>query len=459
MQSPSDPDIASPTFNFSEALRHGKLNRRQGLMLLMLGLLVMVDGMDAQMLAVIARSIMHDLNLPISVFGLVYSTGLLGGALGLIVMSTAADRLFGPKCVTIAAMTLAGLATLLTPAVSNLTELLAIRLVTGFALGAAIPGIFALAAEFAPKQVSRPVTSSLIACTPLGSFLGGMLGRVMVPDYGWPALLYVGGGLTLLVALLAVWLLPESIHFSLQVKNDGVRALAAATRLYGPLATDRVIVDHVDVVEVRKSPVARLFSPDLWRFTILVWISGILSSALIYFIMSWTPTLLEKSGSVSAAGMNAAAMFGIGGAVGTILQGWLTKTFNIYRVMLVEMGISVVAMTSMPLIIYDPVLAPVAIFVLSAAICAYQTGFVLIVIEAYPSDIRSTGFGWSYGINRIGATSAPVVTGLLIALGWTPGQLFVGAALPGLISALALIGVGMLLRKRELGADAQSQPA
>lgn len=456
MRSPTDFEITPEPFNVSEVLRTGRMTGRQFLMVAMLGLLILIDGMDTQVLALIARRIMGDLGLPISAFGIVFSTGLLGSVVGALVMSPIADRVLGPKGVVVVAMALAGLATLATPVVSTLPELLALRFVAGLGLGAVMPGIFSLASGYAPKSVFRPVTSSLIAFMPLGSFLGGMLGLAVVPTFGWQMLLYVGGALTLAITLVTSLLLPESIHFLLGVKKDEKGAQAAARRLFPAYTGARVVVDDLDQEAATKQPFARLFSRDLWRFTILVWVSGILSQGILYFVLSWTPALLEKSGSTSSLGMSAAAMFGIGGAVGTVAQGWLTKAFNIYRVMLTEMAIYVTAVLLLSVFIDHVILAPIMVLILSAAICAYQTGFVLILIEAYPSDIRSTGFGWSYGVGRIGATIAPALTGWLVSLHWTPKDIFIAAAGPGVISALALLAIRILLLQRERALKARS---
>lgn len=445
---PAGPAASGP-FDLSAALRERKLNGRQALLVLVLGLLILFDGMDTQVLGLIARDVMGDLGLPVSTFGIVFSIGMLGGVIGALVMSPIADRVLGPKKVTVIAMAIAGFATLATPGVRSLSELLLVRFVAGLGLGAATPCIFALASGYVPASASRPVTSSLIAFMPLGSFLGGMIGRAVVPAHGWPMLLYVGGVLTLMLAGIAIWRLPESVYFLLVVKKDERRASQAANILFPGMAGEGVVVDHSGRDVEARQPFVRLFARDLWRFTLLLWLSNILSQGILYFVLGWTPALLEKSGTASAIGMNAAAMFGIGGALGTAAQGWLTRTFDIYRVMLLEMALYVGAVLVLPFIIDDPTLAPATVFLLSAGICAYQTGFVLILIEAYPSDVRSTGFGWSYGIGRVGATLAPALTGFLVGAGWTPGQIFVAAASPGILSAVALVGIAILLRQRE----------
>lgn len=449
MRSITESELYTEAFNVSEVLRNGPFTLRQFLMVTILGLLILIDGMDTQVLALIARSIMNEIGSPLSAFGVVFSTGLLGSVAGALVMSPIADRVLGPKGVVVLAMAIAGAATFATPYISSLTQLLAIRFVAGLGLGAVMPAIFSLAAEYSPKSVFRPVTSSLIAFMPLGSFLGGLVGLIVVPAYGWQMLLHVGGALTMLLVVIAAFILPESIHFLLGVKCDERRARVAAGKLFRQYRGGSVVVDDVDQEGAAKQPFARLFSTELWRFTVLVWLSGILSQGILYFVLSWTPALLEKSGSTGGLGMSAAAMFGIGGALGTLAQGWLTKVFNIYRVMFAEMVVYVLAVLSLSLFIENSVLAPVMVLILSAAICAYQTGFVLIIMEAYPSDVRSTGFGWSYGVGRIGATIAPALTGWLVSRDWTPHNIFIAAAFPGLACGLAVVGICILLSRRE----------
>ncbi|MFV3077715.1 MFS transporter [Niveispirillum fermenti] len=436
-----------PVVNFTAEVRDGPIRARQVAVIVTLGLLVLFDGMDTQMLGVIANEMTRDLGLSISNFGVVFSFGLLGGIAGALLISPLADRLLGRKTITVAAMAVAGLATIATPLATNLHELLVIRFIAGVGLGAALPSIFALVSEFSPKRFSRPITSSLIAFMPLGSFLAGVIGRFVVPAHGWPMLLYVGGGLTLFLTLLAAWILPESVYFLARIKNNQQRALKAARALLPDLRAGAVMVEDADGTAEKKQPVARLFAGGFWKFTLLIWLAYIMNQGILYFVLSWTPALLQKSGLATAAGMDAAAMFGLGGALGTALQGWLATKVNIHKLMFAEMALYLVAILTLPFILHDGVLTSVAVFFIAVGICAYQAGFILIVVESYPNDIRATGFGWALGIGRIGATAAPVLAGMLVGLGWGAGQIFVAASIPGMISATALLLIALLARR------------
>lgn len=436
----------SSAINFSEEVRQARLGPRQLLVILVLGMLVLLDGMDTQMLGMVAHDLTRDLGLPISTFGIVFSSGLLGALIGALALSPLADRFIGRKTMAIWAMGTASIATIATPFATGLGSLLVIRIVAGIGLGAALPSIFTLVSEFSPKRYARGITSSLVAFMPLGSFVGGVIARAVVPDFGWQMLLYVGGGMTLVLTVIAARVLPESVYFLLRIRNDPARAGVAARKLLPGLPAGSIRVDEDEPSRDGRQPVRRLFSDGFWKFTLLVWVAYIINQGILYFVLSWTPALLKQSGMATTAGMDAAATFGIGGAIGTAAQGWLATRFNLYRLMLVEMMLFLVAMISLPLLLGDPVLAPAVIFFVAFGICAFHAGFILIVVESYPNAIRTTGFGWALGIGRIGATAAPVLAGALVAAGWSAGQIFVAAAIPGAVSALALIGISFLLR-------------
>lgn len=447
MSSKADP--VQPTVNFAEMVREGPLRGRQILVLFTLGLLVLFDGMDTQMLGVIAHDMTRELSVPISQFGMVFSAGLLGALVGGVILSPLADGMLGRKTIAVSAMTIAGLTTLATPHAGSFGTLLVVRFIAGIGLGAALPAIFTLVSEFSPSRFSRPITSAMVAFAPLGSLLGGVFGRVVVPDHGWQMLLYVGGTVTLLLAALAFWLLPESVHFLLHVKRSPQRALASARGFLRGIPIGSLEIVEAEPAGKTRQPVLRLFTDGLWKLSALVWIMFILNQGILYFVLGWTPALLQKSGLTTTAGMDAAAMFGLGGAIGTIAQGWLATRFNIYRLMVVEMALYVVAILLMPAVLDDATLAPAMVFLIAAGICAYQAGAIMIVVESYPDAIRTTGFGWAFGVGRMGATVAPILAGSLVAAGWSSGHIFTVAAVPGVLSVLALIGIAIILRRRD----------
>src|ERR1700728_1527626 len=86
----------------------------------------LLDGYDTQAIGYTAPAIAQALNLPMKVFGPVFSAGLLGAAVGALSFGPLADR-FGRKRFMVAATIIFAVFSLLTVRVSSLPELLACR--------------------------------------------------------------------------------------------------------------------------------------------------------------------------------------------------------------------------------------------------------------------------------------------------------------------------------------------
>jgi AAHS family 4-hydroxybenzoate transporter-like MFS transporter len=97
--------------------------------------------------------------------------------------------------------------------VHSLEQLLVVRFLAGFGLGATMPNAMALVSEYSPKR-SR-VTAMLIVSSAftIGAAVAGFVAAWLIPNFGWRAVFYVGGTVPLVIGV-AMWLaLPESMQF------------------------------------------------------------------------------------------------------------------------------------------------------------------------------------------------------------------------------------------------------
>ena len=113
----------------------------------------------------------------------------------------------------VTAVTLFGVLTLCTGFVGNVGELLVLRTLTGFGLGAALPLTFVVANEYAPLRIRARMVASMACGFAIGAALGGLLQAEMVPYFGWQGIFYVGGVVPLILAIALVLMLPESVRF------------------------------------------------------------------------------------------------------------------------------------------------------------------------------------------------------------------------------------------------------
>ena len=82
--------------------------------------------------------------------------------------------------------------------------------------------------------------------------------------------------------------------------------------------------------------VTHLFTEGRTLGTLLLWVPFFMNLLILYFILSWLPSLLRQAGMPVSAGITAVLSFSIGGIVGTILQGPLMKGVGVFPAILGE---------------------------------------------------------------------------------------------------------------------------
>jgi MFS transporter, AAHS family, 4-hydroxybenzoate transporter len=177
----------------------------------------------------------------------------------------------------------------------------------------------------------------------------------------------------------------------------------------------------------------------------MLWIPFFMNLLILYFILSWLPSLLRQAGMPVSAGITAVLVFSIGGILGTLLQGPVMKACGVYATMITEFAASLVLVVIASLVFANfPVMMAVT-FVLGISVQGAQAGMNALAAMFYPTVIRSTGVGWALGVGRIGSIIGPFIGGLMLAAQWTPQQIFMAGAVPALCAAAAVIASVKLL--------------
>jgi MFS transporter, AAHS family, 4-hydroxybenzoate transporter len=182
---------------------------------------------------------------------------------------------------------------------------------------------------------------------PAGALLGGTVGMVMLPRWGWQSVLYVGGILPLIVALILIKALPESVRFLSMSGAAPKKISAILSRISPDLADVPVRVSTEEGASRKGFPVKHLFTEGRALGTLLLWVPNFMNLLIIYFIVSWLPVLLRQTELPVSAGISAILLFSLGGMAGALLEGRLMNGFGAAILLVVEFGISTLLIGSL----------------------------------------------------------------------------------------------------------------
>lgn len=368
-----------------------------------------LDGFDIQAIAYVAPVLRAQWTLDAGTLGLVFSSGLVGMAVGSIVLGPLSDRI-GRRRTILGCVLVFGSATALTALTRNPAELMAARVLTGLGIGGVLPSLNTLVAEFAPARHRNLLVAFMHLGYPLGATAGGFLAAALIPVSGWTGV-FLAGGLATLALLPVLYLgLPESpAHHAL--RTAGARGVGLARAL---------------TTAVRPSHTAAL------------WTAFFMGYLALYFLISWTPTLLVDSGLDISQGIYAGIALNAGGAVGMLVLGEWSARRGLRRLIaafFVAAGLGMALMGQLAGAL--PVLLAVTVAVGFVGLGAL-IGLYSVAARLYPAPVRASGVGFAIGAGRLGGILGPGLGGALMTLGWPMSQYFVVLAIP-----LALAGVAV----------------
>jgi MFS transporter, AAHS family, 4-hydroxybenzoate transporter len=271
-----------------------------------------------------------------------------------------------------------------------------------------------------------------------------------VTRFGWPVLLLVGGILPLAVALLAFFLLPESIKYLAQRRECAAQTEKLARALRPDLLLGKTTQITAPASAASRGSLRGLFAPGLALITPLLWILVATNQMANFFSLTWLPTLLQAAGSSTAQAGHSASLFSIGGLVSGICLVFFIDRFG---------AIPLVAL----FVIGTPLVAAIGLSGLSSwehgliiaaagfCVTGINLGSSAILGIIYPTAIRSTGTGWAQAAGRVGAILAPIAGGALLALKLPMQQLTLAPASLLGFGTLAAITLAVLCVRRFQG--------
>jgi AAHS family 4-hydroxybenzoate transporter-like MFS transporter len=408
------------------------------------------DGFDIQAIAFSAPSLLVDWRIDRSALAPVLAAGLLGMGLGALALGTVGDRI-GRRRALIISLVLVAIASLASAYTSRPGELAFCRLLTGIGLGGTLPNATALIAEFSPRAVRNLLVTVAVVGVPIGGMLGAAVAADIIPRFGWRSIFIAGAALPGLLAVAAVFLLPESPRY-LTVRRERWPELAdllnRLTRSQHYRGDQQFHIQDSQQASGRTG-VAVLFAREFRYDTLMVWIIFFTNVFAVYAIFNWLPTVLSAAGLQLATAIRGSLLFNLGGVFGALASAALMTPLGSRRVLsLFAVGAvaSTFSLGLIPLSREIGVATLQLVMVISGAcIIALQVGMYSVAAYVYPTVSRASGLGWALGVARIGGILSAFAGSALLALGNPTMSFFSGIA-----AVLVLTLLGVLLLKRQL---------
>lgn len=179
-----------------QLLDNRPLSMMQGSIVLAVLVTLVLDGLDIQILSVVAPIILKEWEIGKTTFAPALAAALMGMAIGSPIGGYLGDRV-GRKTVLAPSVVFFGAMTMSLALCSDVVSLTVLRFLSGLAFGAATPNGFALATEWLPVRARPRAVGVLTLGVPLGGAIGSGLALLVLPHVGWQ-------GTFLLAGLLAV---------------------------------------------------------------------------------------------------------------------------------------------------------------------------------------------------------------------------------------------------------------
>jgi AAHS family 4-hydroxybenzoate transporter-like MFS transporter len=369
-----------------------------------------VEGYDAQLMGYVVPGISADWGVTPGALTPALAAGLFGLMLGAFFIAPLADS-FGRRRIVLYSVGAFSILTVATAFADSLPALIALRFVTGFGLGGAMPNAVAITAEFSPPEKRITTVAIMFSSFSIGAGFGGFAAAGLLQLYGWESVFLFCGGLGLALMPFLIAYMPES---------------------YRPKDVRPTI------------PLGRLFAEGRTWITILLWVVFFANIMEIYFITSWLPTTISAQGLTVEQGVIATALVQFAGVAAAFLMGPLVDRFGPQLVLPIAFGIAALSIAGIGLAGSAVALTMVMATGIGIGTVGAQNCNNGVAAKLYPTAIRATGVGWALAIGRIGSILGSVIGGVLLSTGVEIRIIFLVAAVPPLVAAAAYFAMGRL---------------
>jgi putative MFS transporter len=368
--------------------------------------------------------------------GRVLSSWLLGMLLGAFAVGYVADRV-GRRLAVLASMSLMGVFTAASAAARGWLDLSLYRVLAGAGNAGYMVSASVLMSEYAPESARGKLVALLESSWALGWLAALILSRVIAPVHGWRPV-FLSALAAVAVAALLYYTLPESLRY-LVARGRVEEARALSERLGVPLPPG----------EAGRGRISELMRKPYLRRTVMLWVHWFAIALTYWGIFLWLPDMLYARGLGFAKSLEYAIAITLAQVPGYLSAAYLIEAVGRKPVLAAYMLLAGLASlgvlrstTPADLLLWGSL---VSFFNLGAWGVTYAY-----TPELYPTRLRGTGSGWANSFGRIGGIVGPYVAGLTMQLYGDPLAPFTVFAALHLVSAVAVLLLGVETRGRKL---------
>ncbi|MEI7950296.1 MAG: MFS transporter [Gammaproteobacteria bacterium] len=407
--------------SFSEVMGRAPLRLFQIFTFIVCLIVLVADGVDAQLLGVVTPLILKDYGVDRGSFGLALGAALFGFGVGSWSGGILGDRV-GRRWSLVLAAVVFSLGTVAAGTANNVTEMAIWRFLGGLGFGAAYAIAIALTGEWLPDRWRSVAVTTISVGTPLGGSIVGALAPTVVGLWGWRGAFTCFGAATFIVCVvLIIAVLRDSPAFLL-ARGRTAEAKKAARRV---VDEDLDLVAERHMTDTSSGSIGVLDRSNL-RLNIGVGLAFTSATLVAYGILNWATTLLTSHGFAFDQASYTVFVAGITSIAGSISAGLLIQRFGSKRVMTGIGAALLVNLVVVAALIESTAGAPDAnqrvlimalVGLLAAIFSSGVGGMYAMLTHGYPPSCRSAGIGFGIFMGRIGAYLSSTFGGWLLDIG------------------------------------------
>jgi MFS transporter, AAHS family, 4-hydroxybenzoate transporter len=257
-----------------------------------------------------------------------------------------------------------------------------------------------------------------------------------IPHYGWRIAFMMAGVISLLMLLLVYFFVTDSLDFL--IRKQPANALVKVNGLLKKMHFEPFTFLPIKPDRLQKVSPLSLFNSEYRDSTIKSWIAVFFGFLTLYTLMSWVPNIAKETGLPLNIAIYVGVALNAGAAIGSASVGALGSKFGLRQTIFTFMICAFAVMMLYGNVSWSSAMLFMLIFMIGVFVQGGFNGLWPTLSRIYPSDIRTTGVGYAFGLGRLGAITGPALFGFLSDIGFTTALLFSLFSFPLLISGFCV---------------------